>query len=263
MNPDEEPTDHRRAKPVNLASALRAEGVVSVVGAGGKKTTMYALAERIERAVVTATVRIPIFDEHVETIRVTEDPIAAIETTENWPVGVVPEREREDRYLGYDPAVIDELAAEADVDAILVKADGARMRRFKAPDDREPQLPRHADTVVPVASARVVGKPLTDEFVHRVDRVAALTGLEPGDEIRPVDVATVLADGRGGLKDVPADATVVPLLNMVDDDRLESIARDVATKLLERVVETDPEVDVPHVVLARMVDDDPVRAVVR
>ncbi|WP_226006073.1 selenium cofactor biosynthesis protein YqeC [Natrinema salinisoli] len=239
---------------MDVVEALEAQrGTTCVVGAGGKKTTMATLAAALERAVVTATVRIPIFDDWVEQVVVTPDPVKAVETAGGWPLGLVPEREREDRYLGYDRATVDELAA-LDV-PVLVKADGARMRRFKAPNDREPQLPERATTVVPIASAHVVGQPLTEDRVHRIERVAALTGLEPGDEIRPADVATVLASDRGGCKDVPDGATVIPLLNMVDDDELEETARQIAAEIHEQA-------DVPRVVLAEMRAERPLVAVV-
>lgn len=241
---------------MDLVGALgAASGVTCLVGAGGKKTTMFRLAERLDRAVVTATVRIPIFDAHVADVFVTDDPVAAVERAERWPVGVVPERERADRYLGYAPQTVDALADANAADAILVKADGARMRRFKAPNDREPQLPASADTVVPVASAAVVGEPLSAERVHRVDRVADITGLEPGEEVRAGDVAAVLASERGGLKDVPEGATAVPLVNMVDDERSERAGREIAAEIHARA-------DVPRVVLARMTAPDPVVAVI-
>jgi len=229
------------------------DGLTCMVGAGGKKTTMATLAGRLDRAVVTATVRIPIFDSWVAEVIVTDDPVGAVKHADTWPLGVVPEREREDRYRGYDPATVDALA-DADV-PVLLKGDGARMRRFKAPNDREPRLPSRASTVVPIASAHVVGQPLDEDRVHRVDRVSALTGLDPGDEIRPVDVATVLASDRGGRKGVPDGATVVPLVNMVDDETLEAQARDVARAIHELA-------DVPRVVLAEMRADDPLVAVI-
>ena len=151
---------------------------------------------------------------------------------------------------------VDELAdAAVDADAVLVKADGARTRLFKAPGDREPRLPPGTDTVVPIASAKVVGEPLTADAVHRVDRVAEVTGLEPGETVRTADVATVLASDRGGRKDVPRGATVVPLVNMVDDADLEAVGQEVADRVLASA-------DVPRVVLARMTADDPVVAVV-
>lgn len=230
--------------------ALAARGTVAVVGAGGKKTTLYALAERLDRAVVTATVRIPVFDGQVARVAVTGDPVAAVENAapDEWPLGVVPERERRDggdRYRGYDPAVVDELSA-VDVDAVLVKADGARSRWLKAPDDREPQVPAGADAVVPVASARVVGHPLTAERVHRPGRVADVTGLSRGDVVGTGDVAAVLASDRGGLKDVPDGATAVALVNMVDDETLAETGREIARGVHERTDRFD------RVVLARM-----------
>ena len=171
---------------MDIVSALDAErGLVSVVGAGGKKTTLYALAERIDRAVVTATVRIPIFDQHVASVAVTEDPLDALRAADEWPLGLVPERERDDRYRGYDAAVVGEIAAAGVADAVLVKADGARMREFKAPNDREPQVPAATDTVVPVASAHVVGEPLTDELVHRPELVADIADIDVGDAVTP------------------------------------------------------------------------------
>jgi len=93
-------------------------GTTCLVGAGGKKTTLYALADRLDRAVLTATVRIPIFDREVAAVRVTEAPVAALDEitagegdeptgdaesrggAESFPLGLVPERERDDRYRG-------------------------------------------------------------------------------------------------------------------------------------------------------------------
>ncbi|WP_266077091.1 selenium cofactor biosynthesis protein YqeC [Haladaptatus caseinilyticus] len=243
---------------MDLVGALAADSnLICVVGAGGKKSTLYALAQRIDHAVVTATVRIPIFDEQVADVFVTETPEDALESVEEWPVGVVPEQERFDRYRGYDPETVAELAdSDADVDSILVKADGARTRLLKAPKEQEPQLPSNADVVVPIASARAVGKPLTDEFVHRPERVSKLTELQMGEEIHASDVAAVLASEHGGLKDVPDGATAIPVVNMVDDDRLENVGREIAEQVLS-------ETDVPRVVLTKMTARNPVVAVVK
>lgn len=234
---------------MNVVDTLDASaGTLCVVGAGGKKTTLYALAGRLERAVLTATVRIPIFDPHVSSVRVTTEPATTLENLEAgpFPLGLVPEREGEDRYRGYDTGTIDDIAAAHD-GPVLVKADGARTREFKAPNDREPQLPSTADVVVPIASAHAVGQPLSATVVHRPERVAAITDLEVGDPITPTAVGTVLASERGGLKRVPADATAIPLINKVDDGDDEAVAREIAAAIHDRT-------DVPRIVVARMAD---------
>ncbi|MEF8840693.1 MAG: selenium cofactor biosynthesis protein YqeC [Haloarculaceae archaeon] len=240
---------------VDLVSALSGRGLVAVVGAGGKKTTLWRLAERHDRVVVTAATRIPTFEERVAELAVTDDPVGAVEWAlereavgeSPWPLGLVPGRADEVRYEGYGAGTVSALAdaVGGDLDAILLKADGARNRLFKAPDEHEPQVPERADTVLPIASARAVGEPLGEERVHRPELVAEIARMEPGEVIEPVHVARVLASERGGLKRVPEGATVVPLVNMCDDEALARIGRDVAEEVLERAA-------VPRVVLARM-----------
>lgn len=208
--------------------------VVSVVGAGGKKTTLWVLADRCERVVVTASVRIPIFDEKMP-VAVSTDPVAALSEHDDRPLGLVPERAAPDdpRYAGYDNETVDAIAAAAD-GVVLVKADGARNRSFKAPDEHEPQLPGSTTTVVALADVQVVGRPLTDDWVHRPELVADIAGIEVGDTLEPAHVAAVLASDRGGWKDVPNGARVVPALNKVDDDQWATVGREVAAELHAR-----------------------------
>ncbi|MEZ3163022.1 selenium cofactor biosynthesis protein YqeC [Halorubrum sp. RMP-47] len=242
---------------MDLTTALDArDATVCVVGAGGKRSTLFALADRLNRPVVTATVRIPIFDDRVAAVRVTDDLVTAVDGAGDgdWPLGLVSERERSDRYLGYDADTVAEVA-DAAPGATLVKADGARLREFKPPADHEPQIPANVDVVAPVASAQVVCEPLTEELVHRPEEVAAITGREVGDEIRPADVATVLASPAGGLKGVPGGATAIPIVNKVDDEADANAARAVAGEILMRA-------NVPRVLLTRLTADDPLVEVV-
>lgn len=252
---------------MNLTRALAADlGTTCVVGAGGKKSTLYELADRLDRAVLTATVRIPIFDRQVATVEVTEDPVGALaarrppsrpesERDAEWPLGLVAGREGDDRYVGYEPSVVDELGASDVPEHVLVKADGARTRLLKAPDDHEPRLPTTTDTVLAIASVHAVGEPLDERVVHRPGRVCAVTGRNPGDPIEPADVATVLTSPDGGLKDVPTDATYAPLLNMVDDDDDLAVARDIGRRVLDR--SDDSHGRVSRVVLTSMIDAEP------
>lgn len=235
----------------DITEALEVTGnLVCMVGAGGKKTTIYHLANRLSRAVVTSTVRIPIYDRQVADVIVTDDPVTALDERTAWPVGLSPERE-DDRYLGYDLETVDRIAATGIAESVLVKADGARTRWFKAPNESEPRIPASTDIVVPIASAKVVGKPLTDEYVHRVDLVSDLTGLDQGDDIEPKHVAMVLASPAGGQKHVPSGADTIPLINMADDAALAAVAREIAARIHRRAA-------VPRVVVAQMTADDPV-----
>lgn len=209
------------------------DGLTAVVGAGGKKSTMYAVAPAIDRAVLTTAVRIPPFDERVADLRVTADPRSVLDVAAEWPLGLVPAHE-ENRYLGYDLDVLDEIAAHPAPEAVLVKADGARNREFKAPGEDEPKIPPSAHRVLGLVSAQVVGKPLVEEHVHRPERVTDLTGLERGEPITVDTVATVLSSPEGTENGVPESATFVPVINKVDTDAELETAREIADQVLER-----------------------------
>jgi probable selenium-dependent hydroxylase accessory protein YqeC len=233
------------------ALGLDEESVLSVVGAGGKKTTLYRLVRELDGAVLTSTVWIPLFDGRVERVVETTDPVGALDAVTERPLGLVPRQARPDRYAGYEPSVVDDVAAAGGT-PLLVKADGARNRLFKAPAADEPRLPASTTVVVALASVRAVGEPLSEDAVHRPERVTALTGLDEGDEIRPDDVATVLAHESGGLKNVPDGARVVPVVNMVDTPTLVETGRTVARGVLDRASRVE------RVLLTRLNEPDPV-----
>jgi ABC-type hemin transport system ATPase subunit len=53
---------------MGLRTAFDPGDVTAVVGAGGKKSTLYALAGELTRPVLTATVRIPPFEDRIERV---------------------------------------------------------------------------------------------------------------------------------------------------------------------------------------------------
>ena len=112
---------------------------------------------------------------------------------------------------------------------ILIEADGSRMRPFKAPADHEPVIPDCATLVVPVVGIDIIGKPLTEKYVHRPELVARI---HPGKTVTPEMVAAVLAHSQGGRKGVPAGARVVPLINKVEDEAQLQTAREIAEQLI-------------------------------
>jgi probable selenium-dependent hydroxylase accessory protein YqeC len=109
--------------------------------------------------------------------------------------------------------------------------------------------------LVPVLSAQAIGQPLSEKMAHRPDRIAALTGARLGEPLAPDHIIRLLIEADGLLKGA-GDATVVPLINMVDDVEREALVREVATRALALSCRFD------RVVLAAMRRDDPVVAIV-
>ncbi|MCL6611400.1 MAG: putative selenium-dependent hydroxylase accessory protein YqeC [Peptococcaceae bacterium] len=230
------------------AFQIRRGDLAALVGAGGKTSAMFALgeeaAERGFRAVLTTTTRIyfpgkasgrPVITaggrKIVDLVRdaLGSSPlvVAGSGTGEGKKLLGV-EREIPGRFL------------EAGADLVVVEADGAAGRPFKAPREWEPVIPDGVTAVIPVVGIDCLGRPLTDGCVHRPEMAAALTGMDPGRTINPAAVAAVFLHPRGYRKDVPPGSRWVPFINKVETAGELEMARELAFLLgrggAERVV---------------------------
>lgn len=169
--------------------------MVALVGAGGKTSTLYALARQAadsgRTVVVTTTTHIlrhpglPLVEEPTpERLR------AALEGHGVVTVGTV---FRGDKLSG--AGTPEELRRAADV--VLVEADGAKRLPLKAPAEYEPVIPPCADAVAAVAGMDAVGQAV-GVACHRPERVCALLGVGAEHVLTPEDAALLLASPQGG-----------------------------------------------------------------
>jgi probable selenium-dependent hydroxylase accessory protein YqeC len=244
---------------LDLLQARR--GIVCLTGAGGKKTTLYRLAAAHPgRIAITTTVRLQPFPPALRGAAVSAPDAELLDAVParlpaSGPMpysGVVVGGKR---LSGVAPEIIAALHARCGFEATYVKADGARMRLLKAPGPHEPVLVPGTATVVPVLSVQAISRPLDERVAHRPERIAAIAGLALGGLLEPRHLAALLASEEGALQGV-GDATVVPLLNMADDERLAALAHEAAAAALRLTRRFD------RVVIANMTAPDPVVDVV-
>jgi len=219
------------------------------VGAGGKTTLVYRLAAEARaaglRTLVTTTTHMGTLDE------ATTGPVL-VEAEQDGPAvdaallralaaegraTVLGRRVRADKLEGLPPERVDALARMADL--TLVEADGARGRSLKAPAAHEPVIPSSATMVVVVAALDVLGAPLDEDRVHRVEQVAAAAGVAAGATVDAALVARALAAPASYPSRIPRGARCVVFLNKADDGGALAAARAIAAGLkppYERVV---------------------------
>ena len=222
-----------------LLKLLGAErGIVCAIGAGGKKTTLYALAAAHPgRVAVTATVFMTAFSRRLGAWRlITEEPdlsaaVAAIGDHDR--IAYARPSEKPGRVAGVPPDMIGDCHQQAAFDLTLVKADGARMRAIKAPAPDEPVIPDTASTVLCIVSAAAIGEPLDERIAHRPERVEAVTGLAAGEPITPAAVGRLLSAGNGSLQGIPPRARVIAVINAVDDHDRHTAAREAGRAALQ------------------------------
>ncbi len=238
--------------------------VVAFTGSGGKTTAMLRLAAELVagggRVLITTTTHIypPDSEQYPATVieDSLEDLVRGARSALNRHPAVILARGlgADGKLVGVDPGWVEQLPKQLHVTHLLIEADGSRGRPFKAPAAHEPVIPPSADLVVVVVGLSVIGQPLSEEFVHRPERVAALTGCQLGDTVSPALVASVLRHPEGSTRGAPVGARVVALLNQADDASRFQAGCEVARELIEHGTE--------RVVIAALREAMPIRRVI-
>ena len=225
---------------MNLSRALRIKTAspnnrIAFVGAGGKTAAIFQLARELTPPVlVTSTThfgawQIPLADQHI----VSEEP----NDIEDIPDGItlLTSPIEGDRTSPLPPLVLkdaEKLARKKNI-PLLIECDGSRGLPLKAPAEHEPPIPDFVDTVIVVAGLSGLGQPLDESHVHRPHLFSALSGLAPREPVTPAGVVRALLHPEGGLKNIPANARHICLLNQADTTELQAVAQGMAEDLLE------------------------------
>lgn len=241
-------------------------GIVAVVGAGGKKSTLHRLIEAhhlagTNRVALTTTVKMAPAAASLDLPMVVEAPESILPAIRafgesNGSILVAGPMTTAKRLSGLPCDLVSKVHTEGGFDVTLVKADGARMRLIKAPSDVEPVLPNKVSTILPLISARIFGRQLSERVAHRPERLMAIIDAPLGVELSPHHVARLLTSNEGSLQGV-GDAKVVPIINMVDTPELLALARETAQIALAATGGFD------RVVLTSMLTANPLIEVVR
>ena len=201
-----------RGKQGNITEALQIRlpehAVISVVGAGGKTSLIFAWARELADAgksvVITTTThmyRPERMEEGNIRIVVSDDP------------------ERPDKVTAPPAEILESLREKADV--VLIEADGSRRMPLKWPADREPVIPDYTDITVCVAGLSALGGKTADVVYN----AAGLPERFQRDTVDMNLMHAVISSRDGGQKGVRGDFRV--FMNQVDDDidRLASAYR--------------------------------------
>lgn len=224
---------------LSLAHALRisAPSSIAFIGAGGKTTTIFKLARELSQPViVTATTHLGSWqaefaDKHI----ITETP-AAIEKLEHGLKGVILITGKKDgnRINPVNDDLLNWLNQFCGYHSIplLMEADGSRQKPLKGWADHEPPIPNFIDVVVQVVGMSGLGKSLTEEFVHRPDTFSRLSDLQTGEIVTSEAVIKVLSHPENGMRNAPASARKILLLNQADEAETQAVARSMIPALL-------------------------------
>ena len=263
---------------MQLHHALRlppdALSVVTLVGAGGKTSALFRLADEAvaggRRVVTTTTTHIFAAQAEQAPVRLMVEPdrtdaidLAALEeklarrghcliwsppNVQSAGAGGKPTAASMtgSKRQGLPPEVVDALAARAGdlgISLIAVEGDGSRRRPVKAPAPHEPVIPACTTHLVPVAGLDGLGLPLDAPYVHRPEQARALLQEEEAStRLTPRMLGRLVVEPyRRVERDAPyisqrppVGARVIPLLNKADSAPRLAAARLIAQRLAQQ-----------------------------
>ena len=205
------------------AFSIRDREVISLVGAGGKTSLMFALGNELSAkrkgTLLTTTTKIwepapsPSFALFLSE-QISELKKWVLKNLGQYPYLVIARKKLDDGKLqGILPEWSEELLSLADVSSIIVEADGAAGRSLKAPREGEPVLPTNTTLLVPVVGIDVLGRPLDEQYVFRSQIAVRILNAAMGAIVTEEMIARLFAEL---IKNRPEKARVIPFINKLD-----------------------------------------------
>lgn len=214
--------------------------LVCFVGAGGKTTALFKLAQELKhhrkKVLVTTTTAIFYPEEgDCDEVIVDSSQDSGIFTgvTEGSIIGFGKEHSPDNKLLGVERESIDELYQKKVFHYILVEGDGSKRRPIKAPASYEPVIPDSATKTVGLIGLDAIGKRIGNDCVHRPELFCKVTGSEMDDVIDEGKVARLILSPEGLFKALPEGCRKYLLLNKAESEQRERSAMSV-TELVKK-----------------------------
>lgn len=207
--------------------------LISFVGAGGKTTTMFSIAQELKnnrkKVLISTTTAIynPKGNYDYYFLKEINDEFSP----QNGSITILGETVVEGKLRGISSDKIDKINETNIFDFILVEADGAKKKSIKAPRELEPIVPNTTTKTIGVIGLDSVGKIINDENVHRVDLFIEITGKEINHKIDEEDIIKLVLHHNGLFKDSKGEKIL--LLNKCDRHKIDT-AYNIRKKLLDK-----------------------------
>ncbi|MBK5240269.1 selenium cofactor biosynthesis protein YqeC [Clostridium sp.] len=182
---------------------LKKSDIISIVGAGGKTTMMFKLAEELRgrnKVLVTTTTKIyvPLEDRYDFICTDSEMLQRYIHMKENGIYILGSGVNCENKILGLSKKELDELTQHFDY--VLIEADGAKKKRLKAWNDSEPVIYSNTTKTVGIIDIQSLGLIINENNVHRSKLFCELTGAKQGETVQLEHLLKIIINPLGLFK---------------------------------------------------------------
>ena len=231
--------------------ALKERELITLVGAGGKTTLMFALAKELllshKKIITTTTTKIyppepgqspalilggmEVFPE----IKKALDRYRHI----TWVAG----RAAGNKLAGLPLSDLSALWSSGLADFLIVEADGSAKRPIKAPGADEPVVPQETTLFLSVVGLSALNRPLNKDNAFRPEIISRLTGLPLDSPMTLEAIARLIVHPQGGLKGWLPGMRAAIILNQADlepefgaDRRLAERIKELIKGKIDRII---------------------------
>lgn len=184
---------------------LRKSDIISIVGAGGKTTLMFSLAEELRgenKVLVTTTTKIYVpKEQQYNYIANSEDKFHYYNHMNNNGIYVYGKgiNYHENKLIGLDCELLQKQLPYFDY--ILIEADGSKKKSIKGWKDNEPVISDKTNKTIGVFSIENIGKEVNENNIHRLERFMNITASSKGDIINIDHIIKLIFHPKGLFKD--------------------------------------------------------------
>lgn len=247
------------------ALCLGEKGLISIVGAGGKTSLMFLLANELAasgKSVLTTTttkIFLPGPDQSPDLMiagsfeALLQQSPKKMSRHHHFSAGSEIDTAA-GKLNGFSPDIINRLHRAAVFDWLIVEADGARQKPLKATGIHEPVVPETTTHLILVSGLDAVGTILDDANVHRAALFSVNTGLSIGDTINEQSVATAISLEIMKAAAMTADSVNIVLLNKADTPERLTSGLKISRRLQSRT-------GISRIIITSLRNDSPVKHV--
>lgn len=220
---------YKDGKFVEYSSLLEALGIeeknpiLSVVGAGGKTTTIAALAGEYRKrhvpVLVTTTTHMKIEEAPWFVLEPSMEKVRKVLDLEGMAWVGIPDK---DGKMKAPSGQFLEHLIQLGV-PVLIEADGSKRLPLKAPAAYEPVLLKETTHVLSLYGLDAVGKTI-EEVCFRPTAAAGLLGKSLTEKVSPGDILDLALDAKGGKKGILPTMKYILILNKADTREREHFA---------------------------------------
>ena len=224
--------EHKNNKLKNKLKISKG-AVISIVGAGGKTSFMFRLAEELRedfKVLVTTSTKIyKPKNESFDYIFFEKEEFNIARTLNDKGVYVLSEGINEDNKL---MAISEEgfEKVKADFDIAIIEADGSKEKPLKGWNNYEPVIFESTTKTVGIIDITVLGEKVDEKIVHRMDEFLRISKLRIGNIINEEALINMIFNENGMFKNTSGEKNI--FINKVETQKHEIMARNLQENIL-------------------------------